>query len=205
MENTTTKTCRKCKENKDTKLFSKDKINSDGYKNSCKICIKSLRKPRKKITIPKQRIEYLSEEYKARRKVSQKKYREQNKNKIQKTINKCRRNKAKKDPLARFNNALKLSIKNAFKNKKLIKCTKTAEILGCSYSDFKIYIESKFESWMTWENRGLYNGQLNYGWDLDHIIPISSAKTIDDVIKLNHFTNFQPLCSKVNRDIKRNL
>ena len=57
---------------------------------------------------------------------------------------------------------------------------------------------------MTWENKGLYNGELNYGWDIDHIIPVSSGKTEDDMIKLNHYTNLQPLCSKINRDIKRN-
>lgn len=28
---------------------------------------------------------------------------------------------------------------------------------------FKKYLESKFEDWMNWENRGLYNGELNYG------------------------------------------
>jgi len=56
---------------------------------------------------------------------------------------------------------------------------------------------------MNWDNHGLYNGELNYGWDVDHIIPISSAKTEEDIYKLNHFSNFQPLCSKVNRDIKK--
>ena len=80
---------------------------------------------------------------------------------------------------------------------------KTFEILKCSVDEFKKHIESKFESWMTWENHGKYNGQLNYGWDLDHIIPISSAKTEDEVYKLNCFTNFQPLCSYINRYIKR--
>lgn len=56
---------------------------------------------------------------------------------------------------------------------------------------------------MNWENHGKYNGALNFGWDLDHIIPLATAKCTDDIIKLNHYTNFQPLCSKVNRDIKR--
>jgi hypothetical protein len=46
-------------------------------------------------------------------------------------------------------------------------------------------------------------GDLKYGWDIDHIIPISKASTKADVLKLNHFSNFQPLCSKINRDIKR--
>jgi hypothetical protein len=56
---------------------------------------------------------------------------------------------------------------------------------------------------MNWNNHGLYNGKSNYGWDLDHIIPISSAKTEDDVYKLHHYTNLQPLDSHINRDIKR--
>jgi len=75
--------------------------------------------------------------------------------------------------------------------------------LGCSFEEFKIYLESKFEDWMTWENKGLYNGYLNYGWDIDHKIPISSATTEEEMIKLNHYTNLQPLCSYTNRYIKR--
>ena len=56
---------------------------------------------------------------------------------------------------------------------------------------------------MTWYNYGKYNGELNYGWDIDHIIPISSARSEENIIKLNHYTNLQPLCSKINRDIKK--
>ena len=57
---------------------------------------------------------------------------------------------------------------------------------------------------MNWDNYGLYNGELGYGWDIDHIKPISSASTEQEVITLNHYTNLQPLCSKVNRDVKKN-
>ena len=38
---------------------------------------------------------------------------------------------------------------------------------------------------------------------INHIIPISSAKTIEDVIRLNHYTNFQPLDSYENRVVKK--
>ena len=44
----------------------------------------------------------------------------------------------------------------------------------------------------------------NNGWDIDHIIPLTSAINEEDLIKLNHYTNLKPLCSKINRDIKRN-
>jgi hypothetical protein len=55
---------------------------------------------------------------------------------------------------------------------------------------------------MIWDNYGLYNG-TEYGWDIDHIIPSSSAITEEELLKLNHFSNLQPLCSYFNRDIKR--
>lgn len=82
------------------------------------------------------------------------------------------------------------------------KNSRTVEILGCSIDVFKKHLESKFEFWMTWENCGKYNGELNYGWDIDHIISISSAETEEDILRLNHYTNLQPLCSYTNRYIK---
>jgi hypothetical protein len=56
---------------------------------------------------------------------------------------------------------------------------------------------------MTWDNKGEYDGTLNFGWDIDHIIPLASATTEEELIRLNHYTNLQPLCSKINRDIKK--
>jgi hypothetical protein len=38
---------------------------------------------------------------------------------------------------------------------------------------------------MSWDNMGK--------WHIDHIIPISSACGEVDLIKLNHYTNLQPL------------
>jgi len=80
---------------------------------------------------------------------------------------------------------------------------RTLEVLGCEIIYCKEYLESKFEDWMSWENHGLYNGEFKYGWDIDHIIPLSSARDEEELIKLGHYTNLQPLCSKVNRYIKK--
>jgi hypothetical protein len=38
---------------------------------------------------------------------------------------------------------------------------------------------------MNWSNRNL--------WHIDHIIPLASAKTEEEMIKLCHYTNLQPL------------
>jgi hypothetical protein len=51
----------------------------------------------------------------------------------------------------------------------------------------KKYIESKFKEGMSWDNYGVY------GWHLDHIIPLSSAKNEEELKSLCHYTNLQPL------------
>jgi hypothetical protein len=112
--------------------------------------------------------------------------------------------KKQEDPVYNIKCLMRSYISSVLKVKGYKKNSKTVEILGCSFEELKIYLESKFEDWMNWGNKGLYNGEFNYGWDIDHIIPLSSAQTEEDVIKLNHFANLQPLCSKVNRDIKKN-
>ena len=43
---------------------------------------------------------------------------------------------------------------------------------------------------MTFDNYGL--------WPLDHIKPIANCNNLEDIIKYNHYTNFQPLWAKDN-------
>ncbi len=114
------------------------------------------------------------------------------------------KNRIKNDCLFALKESIKRNIRMSFVRKKISKNNKTYEILGCTFEDFKKHIESQFQSWMNWENKGKYNGEFNFGWDLDHIIPISSANTEEDIKKLNYYKNFQHLCSKINRDIKKN-
>ena len=65
-------------------------------------------------------------------------------------------------------------------------------MLGCTPLQLKEHLESKFTGNMTWENYGFY------GWHIDHIIPLSSAKDEDGLKKLCHYTNLQPLWCKDN-------
>lgn len=132
-----------------------------------------------------------------------KKYYQLNKEKLLKTRAIQKKDRRQKDPLYKLLTNLRAMVGGAFRNKGYIKKSRTHEILGCSYEACKAHLESKFESWMTWENHGLCNWQPNYGWDIDHIIPLSSAKTEEELIKLNHYTNLQPLCSYINRAVKK--
>lgn len=48
-----------------------------------------------------------------------------------------------------------------------------------------------------------FNG-TSYGTSYGRFVPgLNSSE--DEIIKLNHYTNIQPLCSKINRDIKKDL
>jgi hypothetical protein len=145
-------------------------------------------------------------------------YRQNNKGKIKKLADAWRKLKPhyskeymKKrratDELFRLKCDISRLIRNSFKNKGFKKNAKTIDILGCDNLEFKQYIESKFEAWMNWDNYGNPKDgvlELNKTWDLDHIIPLITATSEADIIRLNHYSNFQPLCSYYNRIIKRN-
>jgi len=129
-------------------------------------------------------------------------WKKKNRERLSEYQNNYYKERRKNDPLFKLSNNVRGLIRLSIKNKGLKKNSKTAIILGCSFEEFKTYLESKFESWMNWDNYGLYNGTPNYGWDIDHIIPSSLATNEEELLKLNNFSNLQPLCSYVNRDIK---
>jgi len=120
-----------------------------------------------------------------------------------KSIRKWKTKKKETDPVFKLSCNIGVNIRACFKKNGFTKSNKTEQILGCSLAEFKTHIESLWEPWMSWENYGKYNGKVNFGWDLDHIIPISAAETELEVECLNYYTNFQPLCSHTNRYIKR--
>jgi hypothetical protein len=119
-------------------------------------------------------------------KIGLKKYYDTNKEKIFKNLKK----KKIEDPIFKLKSDISSLIRLYFNRKKVKKDNRTTEILGCSIEYFYSYIESKFVDGMSWENRN--------EWHLDHIVPIRIAKTEEEVIKLNHHSNFRPLWSEQN-------
>ena len=214
------KLCNKCGIEKNLDNFSKNKQSKDGLDYKCKECLskKYLLDKQKEDFIEKrnknfQKHRYNNPEYyklkykenylknKDLWKLKNKIYKSENKNKI----NEFLRNKYVLDNIYRTKRLITPLIVKSFKSKGYSKNSRTYKIIGCTFEELRDWLESKFEPWMNWDNQGLYNGELNYGWDIDHIIPISSAKTEEEIIRLNHYTNLQPLCSFTNRYIKRNL
>jgi hypothetical protein len=81
-------------------------------------------------------------------------------------------------------------IRKSIKKGEYTKQSKTYDILGIDYKGFKNHIENLFIDGMNWNNHGK--------WHYDHIVPLVSANTYEEIIKLNHYTNIQPLWAKDN-------
>ena len=178
-----TKKCTKCGLEKDCSEFRT-------HRNYCKKCENKQTYESRKDVQSENNKEYLKEYY------------SKNKDKINKRLRAYTKERFKNDILFKCSVILRRMVNCSYRNSEYEKKSKTKDIVGLSKQDFMFFMESKFEDWMNWDNYGLYNGELNYGWDVDHIIPLSSAETEEDMIKLNHYTNLQPLCSYTNRYIK---
>lgn len=181
-----TKVCSICNDEKPTSEFRL-------HRTYCKKCENKKTYNSRKDTQSKKNKEYL------------KVYQKENKDKINERMREYNKNRCSSDINYKLRRTIGRLISQSIKLYGFQKSKKSLEIIGLNTIDFRNYLESKFETWMSWENYGLYNGELNYGWDIDHIIPLSSAKTEEELIRLNHYTNLQPLCSYINRYIKKDI
>jgi hypothetical protein len=98
--------------------------------------------------------------------------------------------RAKNDEVYRYKLDVRRMLSNSYTRKGFRKSKRTEELLGCSFEFFKKYIESKFKRGMSWKNFGK--------WHFDHIIPLATAKTIEEIDELCHFSNIQPLWANEN-------
>jgi hypothetical protein len=117
---------------------------------------------------------------------------QKNKKKEREKNDNWRKNKLKNDGFFRMKKRLRDRIRDYMKGKSIGK--KTKDIIGLDYVDFKNYISSKFTEGMTWDNYG--------EWHLDHIKPLVLSENEEELLKLNHYTNLQPLWEKDN--LKKN-
>ena len=104
------------------------------------------------------------------------------------------RTKRHTDPVYKFRSSFVCLISGYLRKKGYNGGKKTWEVVGCDFETFLQYIMSQFEEGMTLENYG-HKGEC---WNIDHIVPISTAETDEDLERLNHYTNLRPMWSKDN-------
>jgi hypothetical protein len=195
-----TKKCNVCNIEKNLSNFHKWKYGPDGYKRECKECRKLETKKyynensdMVKQRVNKYRIENIDQiiEYRKIKYGKDKKrilevnklWRKNNRDKI----NEYNRNRKLTDPIFKLKHSMNSRMRVFMKSKNITKRNKTFEIIGCSPEELKIHLENQFTEGMSWENHG------KLGWHIDHIIPLSSGKTEEEVIKLCNYKNLQPL------------
>lgn len=171
----TTKLCNKCEEQKDVSHFYKDKNRKDGFSLSCGEC------ERKRLKLyRKNNVEKVKEKYKKDKLKNPNYIKEWNK-KNPKYSSEYEKKRRSVDPLFYLRKKVRNRLRDYIKSKN----KKSVDYLGCSYEFLKEHLEKQFKEGMCWENRN--------EWHIDHIIPLSSAKTEDELYKLCHYTNLQPL------------
>ena len=192
MECNSHKVCRKCNIEKELCEFHNDKKGQFGKVSICKNCVKLYQNSRKDIRKEydknyrennKKRIDDRVSNYviknKEKTRVRKLEWVKKNKDKINKTI----RDRKKNDPTFKLKTLYRSKINKILKTKN----EKTFDLIGCSPTELKLHLENKFIGEMCWETHG------QFGWHIDHIIPLSSAKNDDELKKLCHYTNLQPL------------
>lgn len=199
------KKCKKCKQEKELIEFHKHSRYKDGYRNTCKACralenkiyytnnSNRIRKTvREYVKNNAEKLKRLKQTYNKRYNEKNKgyyrKYREKNKEKLNKQV----KERAESCPVRKLIRNCRCRIREFVKQNFFCKKSKSIEMIGCSPQELRKHLESQFQPGMTWENYGLH------GWHIDHIIPVSSAKTPEEARKLCHYTNLQPLWAKDN-------
>ena len=222
------KVCSKCKEEKDFSDFSKRSDSKDGYRSQCKKCLNTQSVKDRSNKYYKNNRDFLlnkSKERKLKKSDPNSKIRtirrmfescndnqsvctkcmcikdvenfikdKIRKNGLSAQCNECKneyyKNKKKSDIIFKISTTIRSMISSYIKSNGIKKSKKSEEIIGCKFKDLKIHLELKFKDGMKWENYGM--------WHIDHIIPISYAKSEEEIYKLNHYTNLQPLWAKDN-------
>lgn len=201
------KACSKCKKELVSVCFSKDRHKSDGLSTVCKLCKSAYRKNYYANNAQQARKDSL-EWYRQNKEYAKEKKREYydsnldkiklaRKNKYWKdpesakqAVKKYNRERARTDPVFRMASRCRKRIWAAFSGKGYSKKTRTFSMIGCTPEDLCSHLEAQFLEGMTRDNYGK--------WHIDHITPLASAATEEEVVALCHYTNLQPLWARDN-------
>lgn len=168
------KNCAGCQTKKELEEFGKNKNTPDGKNVYCKICARE-----------RDRASHFK--HREKRLLKIKNYGSANKERLNEYQLKRHHLRMETDSMYVLKKRYRSRTRKLFREKNIIKVTSSMEFLGCTAEEFKTYFESLFTEGMSWEL--FYEGKIH----IDHIKPISLAQTEEDLIKLSHYTNLQPL------------
>lgn len=187
MRSVESKKCTGCKLAKPLTEFHRHKGNKDGYTYKCKSCRVGETREYRDSNRDKLRLGYNAfyyanrerrlEESKPRRKVYM-------------------RDKLKRDPVAKLRHYTKVIIRAVLTGRSNYKeSSKYYTIIGLTGADLINHLHSTFENTYGFPVDLIELKEV----EIDHIIPLSTAKTIERVKELNHYTNLQLLLKEDNR------
>lgn len=162
------KRCSSCKNFLDVGMFGKNKSCPDGLAYYCTPCTKIKRLG------PDKKYASSDKGVSSRRKA----------------IRKYCRKMRKTSPEYKIKQYIRNRLRGFLQTRGIRKQYKFSEYIGISPLELKKYIESLFAPGMTWKNQG--------EWHIDHKIPLSKAENVEEIYKLNHYTNLQPLWARDN-------
>jgi hypothetical protein len=182
------KTCSKCKITKPITEYYKIRKEKPDVRSDCKTCNK-LYLSRNKESKQRREKKYYAENKEHICSLA-KMWRDNNKERTNTWQKEYKKNRYAKDAIFSIKERIRKLVLCSYLTNGYSKKSRTHEILGCSWEEFKVHIENKFTEGMSWENRS--------EWHLDHITPVSWGRTEEEIIALNHYTNFQPLWAQEN-------
>lgn len=188
------KQCTKCQQIKEFDQFRKQSSSKDGLTRWCKSCFKEYEQTD---AYKQSQKSYKSSDShrqadRKRKKSPRSLELSRNLKKTEKYKNQTRirySQRYKEDVFFRIKKTLRNRTNDALNQNQFYKTSKLSQYLGCTVEQLKQYLEDRFLPDMSWDNYGF--GQDK--WNIDHIVPLSSAKTPEDLYKLCHFSNLQPL------------
>jgi len=216
----TVKECGRCNFLLELKYFHKNKNTSDGLQKYCKTCVKIYVKNNKDTISFYQKQYRLSTKEKAAKYnknyrienaaaliLQKSDYRRRNKSKIAAAKKVYEKNKLNNDPSFKLRKRLSLFVRLALNGNK--QGFSILEFLPYSIEKLKLYLESLFEPWMSWDNWGVYNSETwndndktTWTWQLDHVIPQCQLpyQNMDEENFKKCWTleNLRPLSAKIN-------
>jgi hypothetical protein len=131
---------------------------------------------------------------KEKKKTQRKEWYQENREAIKERRSKRRKEQYNSDPNYKLSCLLRSRIYETLKAVNASKNHRTNELIGCTISEARLYLESLFEKGMTWENN------THDGWHIDHIIPCTyfNLNDIEEQKKCFHYTNLRPLWASEN-------